>query len=153
MTIATSLKQMLDRNHLEYEVIEHEPAFTAQQEAHATHTPGRNWAKTVGVLVDGEPALAVLPASRKVDLDRLRAMTGAAEVRLTEEKQFQDLYPDCELGAMSPFGNLYGQTTFVDESLREDEYIVFHAGDHRTAVKMPYTAFEELAAPVPGTFS
>lgn len=153
MSLPDSLRELFDEHGVSYEILEHEPAFTAQEEAAAAHVPGRNWAKTVVVEIDGEAALAVLPATRRIDLERFGAMTGAKEIRLPDEEEFEELYPDSEPGAMPPFGILYGQRTFVDESLREDETIAFHAGDHRTAVRIPYSAFEELAEPIPGRFS
>lgn len=153
MSLSGRLKELLEENGVDYEVIEHAPAYTAQEEAAAAHVPGREWAKTVVVLVDGEPAMAVLPATRRLNLEKLRAAVGSDRVELAEEADFQHLYPDCEPGAMPPFGNLYGQTTFVDESLREDERIAFPAGDHRTAVEIPYAAFERLAEAVPERFS
>lgn len=153
MGLTERLEQLLDEHSVEYEVVEHDEAFTAEEEAAATHTPGRNWAKTVAVRLDGEPALAVLPATRDVDLDRLAACTGCAEAELVPEEDMENLYPGCEVGAMPPFGGLYGQNTFVDEALREDEYVVFHAGDHETAVRLSYGRYEELAEPVPLKFS
>jgi len=153
MPVTDRVKRMLEEKDAEFEVLEHDQAFTAQEEAEASHVPGRNWAKTVVVTVDGTPALAVLPATRRVDLEALARATGASAVELAEEKEFRKLYPDCEAGAMPPFGHLYEQTTFVDESLREDEYIAFHAGDHRTAIRMSYGAFEALEDPVPARFS
>jgi Ala-tRNA(Pro) deacylase len=130
-------------------VIDHPLAFTAQEEAAASHVSGSHWAKTVAVLVDGEPALAVLPATRMLDIGKLRSLVGSDHVEIAREAEFQNLYPDCDLGAMPPFGTLYGQRTFVDERLREEERIAFHAGDHRTAIEMSYTDFERLAEPVP----
>ena len=153
MTVTERLRELLEERSTEYERIDHDEAFTAQEEAAATHTPGRNWAKTVAVRLDGEPALAVLPATRDVDLDRLAEATGSSQCVLVAEEEMEELYPDCDLGAMPPFGQLYGQNTFVDESLREDEYVVFHAGDHRTAVRLPYGRYEEIAEPVPLEFS
>ena len=153
MSVSARLKKLLEENGVDYDVIEHAPAYTAQEEAAAAHVPGREWAKTVVVLVDGEPTLAVLPATRRLDLKKFRDAVGSDRIELAEEDDFQRLYPDCEPGAMPPFGNLYGQTTFVDESLRADERIAFHAGDHRTAVEISYAAFERLAEPVPERFS
>ncbi|NIP57925.1 MAG: deacylase [Gemmatimonadetes bacterium] len=153
MAVATRLKDLFEKRKVEYEVLDHAPAFTAQEEAAATHVPGRNWAKTVVLLVDGDPVLAVLPATRRLDLDAFARAAGAKEVELADEEVFRRLYPDCEPGAMPPFGHLYDQTTFVDESLREDEYIAFHAGDHKTAIKLPYAVFEELEEPVAALFS
>lgn len=153
MAVAKRLRELLDEKEVQYEVLEHDPAFTAQEEAAATHVPGRNWAKTVVLRVDGDPVLAVLPATRQLDLDAFARAAGAGSVELADEDDFRRLYPDCEPGAMPPFGHLYDQTTFVDESLREDEYIAFHAGDHQTAIKMPYSAFEKLEEPVAALFT
>ena len=153
MAIATKLKEMLEARGLDHQVIRHEPVYTAQEEAAASHVPGREWAKTVVLFADGKPALAVLPATRRVDEEAFRKVAGAEEVRLAEEEEFPALYEDCEPGAMPPFGFLYGQTTFVDESLRQAERIAFHAGDHETAVEMSYADWEAVAEPVPGTFS
>jgi Ala-tRNA(Pro) deacylase len=153
MGITKRLRELLDEHGVDYEVMAHDTAFTAQEEAAATHVKGRNWAKTVAVRVEGEPALVVLPATRRVDLERLGEVTGSSGVELIAEDEMEELYPDCELGAMPPFGHLYGQRTFVDETLREDEFIVFHAGDHETAVRIAYGAYEELEDPVPALFS
>jgi Ala-tRNA(Pro) deacylase len=153
MTVSARLETLLAESGVDYEIIDHPLAFTAQEEAAASHVSGRHWAKTVVVLVDGSPALAVLPATRRLDLERLRKMAGAERVEIAREAEFQELFPDCDLGAMPPFGKLYDQPTFVDESLREEEKIAFHAGDHRTAVEMSFAAFEKLAEPVPGEFS
>lgn len=151
--IADRLKELLDEQGIQYEVLQHPTAYTAQEEAAATHVPGAQWAKTVVVLTDGNPVLAVLPAHRMIDLDRFREVTGAGDVQIAGEKEFRELYPDCEVGAMPPFGKLYGQTTFVDEELRTEEAITFHAGDHETAIRMSYSDFEELAEPVPEMFT
>ncbi len=149
MSVATRLEQLLEESGASFDLIDHPLAFTAQEEAAASHVSGRHWAKTVAVLIDGDPALVVLPATRRLDLVKLRRVVGTDSVEIAREAEFQDLYPDCDLGAMPPFGELYGQRTFVDESLREEERIAFHAGDHRTAIEMSYTDFERLATPVP----
>ena len=108
---------------------------------------------TVEVLLDGRPAICAVPATRRLDLEKLRSVTGATAATLATEGELGELFPDCELGAMPPFGNLYGQTTFVDEELRESERIAFHAGDHRSAIEIAYSDFERLVEPVPGEFS
>ena len=149
MSVSARLETLLEESGAAYEVIDHPLAFTAQEEAAASHVSGRHWAKTVAVFVDGEPALAVLPATRMLDVDKLKALVGTDRVEIAREAEFQGLYPDCDLGAMPPFGVLYGQRTFVDEGLREEELIAFHAGDHRTAIEMSYTDFERLAEPIP----
>lgn len=153
MTIAARVEQFLEAQGVEFEVIDHPLAFTAQEEAAASHIPGRHWAKTVEVLLDGRPVICAVPANRRLDLEKLRAAAGADAVKLATEGELADLFPDCDLGAMPPFGKLYGQPTFVDEELRESERIAFHAGDHRSAIEIPYSAFERLAEPIPGAFS
>lgn len=153
MSIPDKLKELFEASGVPYQLIDHAPAYDAQKEAAAAHVPGRSWAKTVVVRVDDEPALTVLPATRRLDLERLREVVGADRVTLADEAEFETYYPDCEPGTMPPFGNLYGQRTFVDQSLRDAETIAFHAGDHTTAVQIPYAAFERLAEPVPGRFS
>jgi Ala-tRNA(Pro) deacylase len=135
MSVSARLETLLEETGAPFEVIDHPLAFTAQEEAAASHVPGRHWAKTVAVLVDGEPALAVLPATRRLDLEKLRRVLGTEGVEIAREAEFQGLYP--------------GQQTFVDETLREEERIAFHAGDHRTAIEMSYGDFERLAQPVP----
>jgi Ala-tRNA(Pro) deacylase len=153
MSVSNRLERLLEESGAAFEVIDHPLAFTAQEEAAASHVSGRHWAKTVAVLVDGEPALAVVPATRRLDLDKLRKVVGTEDVQIAREAEFQGLYPDCELGAMPPFGELYGQRTFIDEILREEELIAFHAGDHRTAIEMGYSDFERLCEPVPADLS
>jgi Ala-tRNA(Pro) deacylase len=153
MTIAAKIEEYLEPQGVSFEVIEHPLAYTAQEEAAASHVPGRRWAKTVEVLLDGRPAICAVPATRRLDLEKLRSVTGAAAATLATEGELGELFPDCELGAMPPFGNLYGQTTFVDEELRESERIAFHAGDHRSAIEIAYSEFERLVEPVPGEFS
>lgn len=153
MSIPDRLKHLLDESDVAYRVIDHKPAYTAQEEAQAAHVPGRNWAKTVAVWLDDQPALTVLPATHRLDLEQLCDVSGAHRARLASEAEFSQQFPDCEPGTMPPFGNLYGQPTFVDSSLREDETIAFHAGDHRTALQISYAAFERLVEPIPGDFA
>ncbi len=150
MSIPSSIADFL-RNK-PHEVVTHRTAFTAQEEAAATHVPGREWAKTVICFADGNPVLAVLPAHYKVDLARLRAMTGAREVRLATEREIAGLYPNCETGAVPPLGPLFGQPVYVDRVIAEDTEIVFHAGTHVDAVRMHYADLAALCTPVVGDF-
>jgi len=144
------IQEFLRRGNVAYSVFQHAPAFTAQEEAAVTHVPGRNWAKAVVCFADGEPVMAVLPADREVDLDRLADVARAHDVRLAEESELRWLYPDCELGAMPPFGPLYKQAVYVDEGLSRDDEIVFNAGTHTDAICMRYADFAALARPVVG---
>src|SRR3989304_8641410 len=128
------LKEFLDSHNIKYVVISHSRAFTAQETAASAHVPVKELAKTVLVKIDGKMAMAVLPASCKVDFDLLKKATSAATIEIASEKEFKNLFPDCEIGAMPPFGNLYGMEVFVTKSLTEDREIAFNAGSHRELV-------------------
>jgi len=151
--VTLTVQEFLRRGNVAYTVFQHMPAFTAQEEAAVTHVPGRNWAKAVICFADGEPIQAVVPADREVDLERLADVAGAGDVRLADESELRWLYPDCELGAMPPFGPLYKQRVFVDESLARDDEIVFNAGTHADAICMRYVDFAALARPTAGRFA
>ncbi|MGN8224478.1 aminoacyl-tRNA deacylase [Gracilimonas sp. BCB1] len=137
----------LDENNKKYIVVKHSPVFTAPEVAASAHIPGKNMAKTVMVKVDGSMMMVVLPSTHNVDFDSIKEAVGANEVELASEEEFEELFPDCELGAMPPFGNLYDLETLVAESLTEDEEIAFNAGTHKELVKMNYRDFEELVEP------
>lgn len=153
MPIPLSIEHFLGDQRVPYSVIHHRPAFTAQEEAAVAHVPGRQWAKTVACFADDRPILAVVPASSMVDLDRLCEIAGAREVRLAREREFERLYPECEVGAMPPLGPLYGQLVFVDRNLADGRGdIVFDAGSHSDAVKVKYDDFARVVQPTVGDF-
>jgi len=152
-TPVQKLKSFLDENHVKYETIHHSPDFTAQETAAHTHTRGRDFAKTVIVQVAREYAMAVLPAHHKVDLAKLRALAGAKEVRLATEPEMDRLCPDCETGAVPPFGILYGLPVWVSSTVAADDRITFNAGTHQDAVRMTYTDFAKLVQPHVADFS
>ena len=141
------LKEFLDGEGIKYVTVSHSVAYTAQEIAARAHVRGKNLAKTVMVRLDGKMAMAVLPATFKVDLDLLKEASGANEVELASEREFKDMFPDCELGAMPPFGNLYGFDVYVARTLAEDEEIAFNAGSHTELMKLPYGDFERLVKP------
>lgn len=143
----------LRKAHVPYTVLPHQPAFTAQEEAAATHVPGRDWAKVVVCYIDGEPVEAVVPAQSIVDLDRLLDLAGGKAIRLAAETDLRHLFPDCEVGAMPPFGPLYGQTVFVDAMLASEPEIVFNAGTHRDAIAMRWNDFVKIVNPIVGKFA
>lgn len=147
--LAARLKDFLDEKHIKYVTIDHSPAFTAQEVAHSAHIPGKEVAKTVIVRIDGEMAMVVTPASESVHLGELRKALGAEQITIAKEHEFKDAFPDCETGAMPPFGNLYGMKVFVSPKLREDEEIAFNAGTHKELVRLGYADFERLVDPVP----
>lgn len=141
------LKQFLDENHIKYVTMRHSPAYTAQEIAASAHVSGRELAKTVMIKVDGKMSMAVLPASFHVDFDQLKGVLGNVKVQLATETEFKDLFPDCELGAMPPFGNLYDLNVYVAASLAEDEEIAFNAGSHTELIRLAYRDFERLVKP------
>jgi Ala-tRNA(Pro) deacylase len=144
---ATKLKAFLDSNHVEYRVVPHAIAYTAQEVADSAHISGDEVAKTVIVNVDGKMAMAVLPASYYLVSSRLRDAIGARDVVIAGENEFADHFPGCEIGAMPPFGNLYDMPVFVDQTLVEDEQIAFNAGSHAELIQLPYKDFERLVKP------
>ena len=147
------LREFLDNNNIKYVIIYHSRAFTAKETAMSAHIPGKELAKTVMVKIDGKMAMVVLPGTHKVNFDLLKAATKSGNVELASEKEFKDMFPECEVGAMPPFGNLYGMNVYVAETLTEDEEIAFNAGSHRELVKMAYKDFEKLVKPDVAKFS
>lgn len=152
MAIPASVSEFLDRHHVRYSVLRHPVAYTAQEEAAAAQVPGHDWAKVVVCYADDRPLLAVLPAPLTVDLTRLRSATHARSLRLAREDEFKGLYTDCEIGAMPPLGPLYRQEVVVDETLTDARDIVFDAGSHREAIRMPYAEFERVVRPTVAAF-
>lgn len=137
----------LDQNNIKYTTLKHSLAYTAQEIAAVSHIPGKNMAKTVMINVKGKLAMAVLPASYKIDFDQLKQALGTDTVRLAHEKEFLNLFPDCEVGAMPPFGNLYGMDVYVAQSLTEDEEIAFNSCSHSELIQMKFKDFVELVKP------
>jgi Ala-tRNA(Pro) deacylase len=141
------LKDFLDRNEIKYELIHHPTTYTAQLTAASSHLKPDELAKTVIVNRDGKLAMAVLSASRRVDLTALHAGSGAASLRLASELEFKQQFPDCDAGAMPPFGNLYGMEVFVDEGLRKNARVAFNAGSHDELLRLEYADFARLVRP------
>jgi Ala-tRNA(Pro) deacylase len=152
MPISRTLKAYLDRERVHYDVLPHPEAFRAVAIAQTLRTPEKEMAKVVIVKVDARFIMTVLPASWNVDLHRLRTVFATQQVRLATEEEIKGLFPDCELGAMPPFGNLYGLPVYVDQSLAEDKEIVFQAGTHSEAIRMRYSDFASLVFPVVEAF-
>ncbi|HET9293480.1 MAG TPA: YbaK/EbsC family protein [Gemmatimonadales bacterium] len=142
------LKEFLDSHNVKYVTLEHSKAFTAAEIAALAHVPGREMAKTVMVDVDGHMAMAVLPASLRVSFDQLRAAIGAQTVVLSNERDFVERFPGCEVGAMPPFGNLYGMEVYVADSLARQDEIAFNAGTHTEVIRMAWADYERLVQPL-----
>ena len=141
------LREFLDSHGVKYYVVSHSRAYTAQEIAASAHVPGKELAKTVIVKIKGILAMVVLPASRQLDFELLGAMAGSREIHLADEREFANLFPDCELGAMPPFGNLYGMEVFVDAELEEDDEIAFNAGALTELVRLSYADYRMLVHP------
>ena len=150
---AKKLKEFLDAHQVKYVTIRHSEAYTAQEIAALAHIRGKELAKTVMVKVDGKLAMAVLSASSRVDMSLLNAAAGAKSIGLATEAEFKRLFPDCETGAMPPFGNLYGRSVFADASLTKDDQIAFSAGSHDELIRMAYKDFGRLVQPAVAEFS
>jgi Ala-tRNA(Pro) deacylase len=147
------LRDFLDSKNIKYMTINHSKAYTANEIAATAHIPGKELAKTVMVKVDGKMTMTVLPASYKVNFELLQEAAGASNVELSSEQEFKDMFPGCEIGAMPPFGNLYGMEVLVDKSLCEDEEIAFNAGSHTELIRLSYKDFEGLVKPKVVKFS
>lgn len=141
------LTSYLDEQGVKYVVIQHSKAFTAQEVAASAHIPGKEMAKTVMIKVDGDLKMLVLPSTHNVVFEKVKKELDAEEVELASEEEFEELFPDCELGAMPPFGNLYDMDTIVAKVLEEDKEIAFNAGTHRELIRMAYEDFKKLAKP------
>ena len=147
------LEGYLRENRVPFEAQHHPRAVPAQEVAASEHVPGKLLAKTEMVLADGKLTMLALPATHQVDLEKAAAALGAGEVRLAEEEEFEKSFPDCEVGAMPPFGNLYDVPVWVDETLAEDETIVFRAGTHTDTMSVKYADFERLVEPAVAEFA
>ena len=144
---ANKVRAFLDSRGVKYVTIRHSPAFTAAEVAASAHVAGRDFAKTVIVWIGGHLAMVVLPASRRIVIHDLRELLESPEARLATEAEFRDEFPDCELGAMPPFGNLYQLPVYVAASLAAEKEIAFNAGSHTEIIKMAYADFENLVKP------
>jgi Ala-tRNA(Pro) deacylase len=143
----SKLRSFLDSHNVKYLVISHSLAYTAQGVAALAHVSGKRLAKTVVIKIDGSLAMAVIPASLHVDLNRIRALASARIVELASEREFKDTFSDCETGAMPPFGNLYGMKVYADANLASNEEITFTAGSHRELVRMDWEDLVRLVNP------
>ena len=152
MSIPVKLQEFLDSQKVPYEVLPHEEVFTSLETAQSLHVPGKELAKVTMISVDDKLVMAVLPSTWNVDLHRLKDTFQTKHVRLATEAEFKDFFPDCEVGAMPPFGNLYGMKVYVDQSLTEDEEIVFDGGTHHEGLKMRYKDYASLVNPVVENF-
>lgn len=146
------LKSLLEGEKVPYRVIPHAEVYTASELAQSIHAPGREVAKVVIVRADSRYAMAVLPSHKQLDLSRFAAVVGVDRVTLATESEMDGLFPDCDPGAMPPFGGFYGLSVYVDESLARGPVIFFKAGSHRHVVEMRYQDFISLVRPTVDRF-
>ena len=151
--ISNRLKDFLDRFEIGYDVMHHDPAFTAQELAARMHISGFEFTKAVVVKLDGEFALVAVPAPLRINFKELANVAGARKARLANEQEFQQFFPDCELGAMPPFGNLYQLPTYADIEVTRNENMVINAGTHAEALRLRFSDFNRLARPRVGRFA
>jgi Ala-tRNA(Pro) deacylase len=147
MRCKMKLESYLRENGVAYETQHHPQAFTAQEVAASEHIPGRILAKVVIVIADGQPTMLVLPANQHVYLPEVARVLKAKEAHLAEESEFAPLFPDCEVGAMPPFGNLYSLPVYVDAVLTNEDRFYFQAGSHTDTMSMSYSDFARLVKP------
>ena len=147
MSISLRLKQYLDKEGVAYEHHVHPTAYTSQEIAAVAHIPGREMAKTVILKADDKLVMAVLSANQKVDMDSVQAEVGSKIIRLASEDEFRKAFPTCEVGAMPPFGNLFGIPTYCDTDLERDQKIEFNAGTHHDTIRIAFADFESLVNP------
>jgi Ala-tRNA(Pro) deacylase len=153
MPTTSPIYDFLRESHVPYTVMPHKPAFTAQEDAAVMRVPGRDWAKVVICFMDGKPIQAVVPAPLTVSLTRLLDLAGGNEIRLAQESELKRLFPECEPGAMPPFGPLYGQPVFVDVALAAEPEVFFNAGTHTEAIRMRWADFAASVRPIVGKFA
>ena len=153
MSISRRVREYLDANDIPYEWLPHSQAYTSQEVAHSLHVSGKRLAKTVVLDADGRLLMAVIPASNRLSLGKMQDATKAKRIELLAESELATLFPDCDLGAIPPFGNLYGMEVWLDRALTEWEEIVFTAGTHRDALQMRLDDFSELVMPRVGVLS
>ena len=144
MSIVKKLDDLLKKSKIKYEKITHAETFTSQETAQVEHIPGRELAKVVMVKADGKDVMMVVSGHHKVDLGKAKKLLKAKDVRLATEQEFISLFPDCEKGAMPPFGGLYDVPFYVDKTIAENDTIVFNAGTHRESIKMAYKDYEKV---------
>jgi Ala-tRNA(Pro) deacylase len=146
MQIPRRLIDCLNENKAHYEILHHPEAVTAQRIAQAEHVKGRHHAKIVMIKAGDQHLMMVLPADHQIDLEKVEKAIGKP-ASLDTEHEFKSMFSDCAIGAMPPFGNLYGLPTYVDKHLTEQNYIVFEAGTHTDAIKMSYRDYEKIVKP------
>ena len=152
MTVGEKLKMLFEEEKVPFEIMTHSESYTAQETAAGLHVPGAQLAKVVMVKADGDLIMLVLPAEHNIDFGKLKKILGSKKIVLAGEEDFGDLFPDCDLGAMPPFGNLYGVPVWVEEHMTQQQNIVFNACTHHEAARITYADYERIVQPEVAAF-
>lgn len=153
MPVPKKILNFLENSNVDFECLKHPEVYTSQETAQVQHVSGKVFAKVVIVKTNGHFEMAVLPATHRVVTEQLKKVTGDAQCSIASESELLDLFPDCQVGAMPPLGNLYNLDVIVDETLAHSDYIVFEAGSHRDTIKMKYQDYAKLVHPKVGSFA
>ncbi len=153
MSMSIKLKKYLDSKNVDYEITHHKVVYTAQELAECLHVPGKVMTKVVMVKAGEKDVMTVMPACRKVDVQRLKEILKLDDVRIEKEEEFMNLFPECDVGALPPLGHLYGLDVYMDTSLTDDEYILIQTGDNKEVIRIKYEDFARLVNPKVYTFT
>ncbi len=153
MAIPQRIRDYLASQNVPYETLHHSQAFTAQEVAHSLHVSGKKCVKAVVASGDNKLVVAVMPASHRLNFRELKAALKAEQLEMLVERELVGLFPDCDLGAVPPLGNLYGIEVWVDRAVANAEKILFCAGTHKECIRMRYSDFAKVTRPYMGHFS
>lgn len=153
MAIPQRIRDYLDSQNVPYETLHHSQAFTAQEVAHSLHVSGKKCVKAVMAEGDSKTVMVVIPASHRLNFQELKSALRAKQLEMLVERELVGLFPDCDLGAVPPIGNLYGIDVWVDRAVASTERILFCAGTHEDCIRMRYSDFAKLTRPFVGHFS
>ena len=153
MAIPQRIRDYLDSQNVPYETLHHSQAFTAQEVAHSLHISGKKCVKAVVAEADRKLVIVVMPASHRLNFQEFKSALKANQLEMLVESELVGLFPDCDIGAVPPFGNLYGIDVWVDRAVASAEYLLFCAGTHEDCIRMRYADFAKVTRPFLGHFS
>jgi Ala-tRNA(Pro) deacylase len=153
MAIPQRIRDYLDSRNVPYEALHHSQALTAQEVAHSLHVSGKRCIKAVVARRDNKPVILLVPTSHRLNFQELKSALKADHVELLVECELVELFPDCDRGAVPPFGNLYGMDVWVDRAVASAENLLVCAGTHEDCIRMRYSDFAKLTQPLLGHFS
>lgn len=153
MATATWIKDLLEEQGVAFEEMHHREVFTAQEVAQSEHVSGHRLAKVVIVIADGQPVELVIPASRRVVLEKIQRMLGAHQVRLASEAELDRIFTDVETGAIPALRHWNNVDVIMDESMKVDGDIVLQGGTHQDTVRLSFNDWYGMVRPRVGSFT